>query len=126
MLSSGLKVKKQICRYSSAQSGELLDIRHLSISCFSLHCLEVEDDFSLVGQVVVFVGDLVRDHSALELGILVFDQVESNGHQRVDVSGLKKRRKGALQITGYCCISCISYFPCSRLENQFLIYTVLF
>lgn len=58
---------------------------------------------------VMFVGDHVGDHSALKLGLLVSDQTESNGHQRVDISGLKKRRKQGMQIVYYCCISII--FP---------------
>lgn len=41
----------------------------------------------------VFVADLVRDHSALDLGLLLSDQAEPNGHQWVDISRLGTKTK---------------------------------
>lgn len=54
---------------------------------------EVEDDFPLIGVVDVLVADLVRHHSALDLGSSFSDQVEPNSHQRVHVRRLRKRSR---------------------------------
>lgn len=67
-------------------------MRHLKTCTDSVRCFEVKDDFSLVGVVDVLIADLVRDHSALDLGFFLPNQAEPNSHQRVDVSRLKERR----------------------------------
>lgn len=77
-------------------TGELLHVYGISEDlqlCFSFHCFDGEDDFSLVGVVVVFVADLLRNCSALDLCLLLSNQAEPNSHQRVDVSRLKKKKK---------------------------------
>lgn len=58
--------------------------------CALFQRFEVEDDFPLVGVVDVLVADLVRHHSALDLGSSLSDQFEPNSHQRVHVRGLRK------------------------------------
>lgn len=54
---------------------------------------EVEDDFPLIGVVDVLVADLVRHHSALDLGSCLSDQVEANSHQWVHIRRLRKRSR---------------------------------
>lgn len=85
-------------------------------SIFSFQSFECEGDFSLVGVVEVFIADLFGDHSALDLGVLLFDQVEPNSHQRVDIGRLTKRR----QSRGWC------YFICVFLKNNLIFWEILF